>query len=193
MTDQMTEQESRGADRAHVRGDSDASSSVLSNTPGQPRISRRTTSGHWVRAAFYGRTNASGVNGTHILARQYEACVQIADGRAESVGFYYDFLEASNEITILAVRGAGGPSRRDGSWDDLLAAARRDGRDFDLVLISSLDRLAPAIGHSIAFRDLLAAHNLSVVTADEMADAFPRTDGGSDGRLLATVAVAIYE
>ncbi|KLL09560.1 hypothetical protein BL254_17430 [Protofrankia sp. BMG5.30] len=119
-----------------------------------------------VRAAFYGRTNARGVNGIHMLARQFKACQETAEGQAVLTGFFYDLPEPVDEIMVLAFSGVGGPPRRDGGRDDLAASLGREDRDFDPIICSSLDRLLCKRDELHTWEILLDQYQVPVITAD---------------------------
>jgi hypothetical protein len=119
-----------------------------------------------VRAAFYGRSNARGINGVHMLARQYEICHEAVAGRAVLVGFFYDLPDPVDEIIGLAVPGAGGPPRWDGGRDDLVAALGRADRGFDMIICSSLDRLSYR-RDELGTWGLADRHQVAVTTAED--------------------------
>jgi hypothetical protein len=125
------------------------------------------------RAAFYGRTNAHGINAVHILARQYDQCRTAAVGRVMLTGFFYDLPQPIDKITELAVSGADGPPRRDGGWDDLAAALTGAERPFDLILCASLDRISRNLRDLDARCSLAHQNQVVIVSSDDLADLFP--------------------
>jgi DNA invertase Pin-like site-specific DNA recombinase len=121
-------------------------------------------------AAFYGRTNARGINAVHIIAQQYEQCATAAARRVAITAFFYDLPQPIDEITELAVRGASGPLRRDGGWDALAASATGTDRPFDLILCASLDRIARKPAELEARCSLARRNKLAIVSAEELPD-----------------------
>jgi hypothetical protein len=87
--------------------------------------------------------------------------------------FFYDFPGILDEITALAVRGAGGPPRRDGGWDDLAAALADPGCGFEVVVCSSLGGLAGSLDELGRRAVLAARHGVTVMNADDLSEAFP--------------------
>jgi hypothetical protein len=125
------------------------------------------------RLAFYGRTNVGGITGVHILAGQLDACLHAAEDRASITAFFYDLPAPLDELTVLAVRGAGGPPCRDGGWDDLAAAIPTPDRGFEAIVCATPGRLSVSL-HEVEQRIALAArHGVPVATAEDLPALFP--------------------
>jgi hypothetical protein len=119
------------------------------------------------RLAFWGYTNSCGATAALALARQLRACEAALDGRAEITRFFYETPEPINDLMILAVRGAGGPSQRDGGWDQLAAALPCVDRDFDAVICESLDRIGRTSTRVLGRERLVAKHGATILCANE--------------------------
>jgi hypothetical protein len=87
-------------------------------------------------------------------------------GTAALTAFYYDLAGPVGEAAVLAVAGAGGPPRRDGGWDGLLAALRAPGGGFDAVVCSSADRLGRRPERLNLLLGLAADRRVAVLCAD---------------------------
>jgi hypothetical protein len=125
------------------------------------------------RLAFYGRTNAGGVNAVHILAGQLDACLQAAEDRATVAYFFYELADPLDELTVLAVRGAGGPPCRDGGWEDLAAALKAPGRGFEAIVCATPGRLSTSLREVEARAALAARHGVPVTSAEDLPTLFP--------------------
>jgi hypothetical protein len=99
-----------------------------------------------LRATFYGRSN-NGYLGRagQIIARQFQICRSACAGRAELVRYFYDIPEAIDRTELHRISippFLHGPSEFHGGWQDLAETLPEEGRDFDVVVCLSLDRIS---------------------------------------------------
>jgi hypothetical protein len=119
------------------------------------------------RLAFWGYTNSCGATAALALARQLRVCEVALDCRAEITGFFYDTPGPINDLMVLAVRGAGGPSQWDGDWNQLAAALASVDRGFDGLICESLDRIGRNSMRVLGRERLVAEHGATILCANE--------------------------
>lgn len=120
-----------------------------------------------IRLAFWGYTNAHEADAVLALARQLRDCDAVLDGRAEVSRFFYDTPAPISDLMVLAVRGAGGPSHRDGGWEELSAIVPAPDRGFDAIICQSAERVARQITRVLSWEKFVAAHGATILYANE--------------------------
>lgn len=145
-----------------------------------------------MRLAFWGYTNTQGARTVVNIARQLRACEAALEGRTEIDRFFYAMRQPINDFMMLAVRGAGGPSRRDGGWDDLAAVLSTVDRGFETIICASRPRLGRT-SKQLHRLDVDADHGATILCADEPLPEFPELTGRSSDRLLRQVTTALRE
>ncbi|MEV1082236.1 recombinase family protein [Streptomyces sp. NPDC050211] len=116
------------------------------NTNAAPAPTNRsaTAARPLLRAAFYGRTNSPYLgHAGKIIAQQFQICGSACSGRAELVRYFYDIPQAIDRTELHRIPPfLHGPSEYYGGWQDLVATLPKEGRDFDVVVCSSIDRIS---------------------------------------------------
>lgn len=136
--------------------------------------SRRVMSGladtgniSFLRAAFYGRSNSPcSREASDAVARQYRLCRALCDGRAMIVRYFYDVPAAvvsadSHQLTPAF----SGPPEHHGGWQDLTRFLSAQGRDFDVFVCSSLDRISRRVSEVEEAARHLARHHVPLICA----------------------------
>lgn len=119
------------------------------------------------RLAFWGYTNRLDGCATLDLARQLRRCEDALSGRANINRFFYEMPVAVDDRVSQAVRDVGGPSRFDGGWDALATVLPAVGRGFEAIICASLDRVSRSASRFFAREQLVSAHGVALLTADE--------------------------
>jgi len=154
-----------------------------------PPIGSQPTHG---QLAFWGHTNAEGTEAVVNIARQLRMCEAALDGRAAIGCFFYATRQPINDLMALAVRGAGGPSRWDGNWDDLTATLSADSLHFDTIICSSASRLGRPV-KQLRRLDAVADHGATVLFADQSLVDFPPVDSPVGDRLVRRITAVVRE
>jgi hypothetical protein len=146
-----------------------------------------------VRVAFWGCTNSCGITAVLALARQLRACEAALGCHAEITRFFYDTPEPVNDLMILAVRGAGGPSQWDGDWDQLAAALPDVDRGFDAIICESLDRVGRNSMRVLRRERLVAEHGATILSANEPLPQLPKFVATTSDRLRRRITTSLGE
>lgn len=94
------------------------------------------------------------------------ACEAVLDGRREISRFFYETPVPVSDLMMLAVRGAGGPSHRDGGWDDLAVVLPAADRGFDAIVCESIDRIGRNTMRVLDRENLVAKYGATILRAD---------------------------
>jgi hypothetical protein len=121
-----------------------------------------------VHAAFYGRTNAVGVDAAVVLARQFRECRDAAgDGVISSV--FYDAAGGVSQTLVQMLRQLEPLAVRDGGWSDLTTQITTANRPVTMIVCDSPDRIARRPAELRARLHLPARHRVTLL----FAGAFP--------------------
>jgi hypothetical protein len=94
-----------------------------------------------VRAAFYARTNAVGVDAAVALVRQFRQC-QDAAGHAVITGVFYDAAGGVSRALSQMVHQLEPLAVRDGGWSDLAAEITSTDHPVTMIVCESPSRIA---------------------------------------------------
>lgn len=118
------------------------------------------------QAAFYGRTNAAGVDAATILTRQFLRCQEATAGQAVITQIFCDAAGAVSPLLQHALYVHAPLARSCGGWDDL-AAEITSRRAFRVIVCQAPDRFSRRPAVLDARLGLVARHGVAVLFADE--------------------------
>jgi hypothetical protein len=121
------------------------------------------------RTAFYGRTNAAGLQAAMVLARQFRQCQDAAGHDAISAVFYDAAGGVSHALTQM-VRQLEPLAACDGRWSDLAPQITSTDHPVTMIVCESPDRIARRHDELRARLHLLARHGVPLL----LVGVFPR-------------------
>lgn len=133
-----------------------------------PTIRSATAARQLPRAAFYGRSNSPYLgHAGQAIARQFQICRLACAGKAELVRYFCDLPKAIDQIELHRTPPfLHWPSEYHGGWQDLVETLPEEDPDFDVVVCASLDRVSRRVSKVKESGELLARHQVPLISAE---------------------------